>query len=112
AIAIGANLGYPGTPHARFWRTTVGVAVFLQLGWIVMVAGGSVDPGVGSRIGWAVALAAGVAAATWCAMGWRDRGRPVATPPPPPPVPSGSGPSTGCSPVLWIVSARSALRTG
>jgi len=86
AIAVGAGLGYRGTPHAALWRALVGVGSIVQLGWIVMVAGSGVDPGVGSKVGWCLALAAGVVAAIWCAMEWRDRTNLVAAPPPPLPV--------------------------
>jgi hypothetical protein len=83
AVAIGAKLGYRGTRHAPFWRATVGFAALLQIGWVVMVAGSNPDPGAGDRIGWSIALVAGVVAAIWCAMAWRDRANPVAVPPPP-----------------------------
>jgi len=86
AIAVGTERGFRGTVHAAFWRTTIGLATLLQIGWVWMVATGSVDPGVADRIGWCVALAAGVAAAVWCAMAWRDRANPIAIPPPPLPV--------------------------
>jgi hypothetical protein len=86
AIAVGAGLGYRGTSHAALWRAAVGVGAIVQLGWIVMVAGGGGDPGIGGRVGWCVALTAGVLAAVWCAMEWRDRSNPVAAPPPPLPV--------------------------
>jgi hypothetical protein len=62
------------------------VGAIVQLGWIVMVAGSGGDPGIGGRVGWCVALAAGVVAAVWCAMEWRDRASPVTAPPPPVPV--------------------------
>ena len=86
AIAIGAERGFRGAPHAAFWRTPIGVATVLQGAWVWMVATGSVDPGVASRIGWCVALALAVVAAVGCAMAWRDRANPVAIPPPPLPV--------------------------
>jgi hypothetical protein len=86
AIAIGGGLGYRGSPHAVFWRAVIGVAAALQVGWIVMVATSSVDPGAGNRIGWAGALVLGACAAWWCVSAFRERARTVATPPPPAPL--------------------------
>jgi hypothetical protein len=86
AIAVGAGLGYRGAPHAALWRTIVGVGAIVQVGWIVMVAGSRGDPGIGGRVGWFLALAAGIVAAIWAAMEWRDRASPVTAPPPPIPV--------------------------
>lgn len=82
-IAVGAERGFRGTPHAAFWRAAIGLASIVQIGWIVMVATASVDPGIGARIGWCVALATGIAAAVGCAMAWRDRANMIAIPPPP-----------------------------
>jgi hypothetical protein len=86
AVVIGAGLGYRGSPHAAFWRSVVGVAAALQLGWIALVATSSVDPGVGNRIAWVGALLLGACAAWWCASAFRERARVVATPPPPAPL--------------------------
>jgi hypothetical protein len=86
AIAVGAGLGYRGTPYAVLWRTIVGVGAIVQVDWIFMVASSGGDPGVGSRVGWCVALAAGVVAGVWCAMEWRDRASAVTAPVPPMPV--------------------------
>ena len=86
AIAVGAGLGYRGAPYAALWRAIVGVGAIVQVGWIVMVAGSGGDPGIGGRAGWCVALAAGIVAAIWTAMEWRDRASPVTAPPPPVPV--------------------------
>jgi hypothetical protein len=86
AIAIGGGLGYRGSTHTVFWRTIVGVAAVLQVGWIVTVATSSVDPGPGNRIGWAGALILGACAAWWCGSAFLERARPVATPPPPAPL--------------------------
>ena len=83
AIAVGAERGFRGTPHAGFWRTAVGLATIMQAGWMVMVATARVDPGIGARAGWCVALAAGAAAGLGCAMAWRDRANMIAIPPPP-----------------------------
>jgi hypothetical protein len=62
------------------------VGAIVQVGWIVMVAGSRGDPGIGGRAGWFLALAAGIVAAIWAAMEWRDRASPVTAPPPPIPV--------------------------
>jgi hypothetical protein len=86
AIAVGAGLGYRGAAYATLWRTIIGVSAIVQVGWIVMVAGSGVGPGVGGRVEWCVALGAGIVAAIWCAMEWRDRASPVTAPPPPVPV--------------------------
>lgn len=85
AIAIGAGFGYRGSAHAAFWRSVVGVAAALQLGWIALVATSSVDPGVWNRIAWVGALLLGACAAWWCASAFRERAT-VATPPPPAPL--------------------------
>jgi hypothetical protein len=63
------------------------VGTIVQVGWI---AGTGDDPGVGRKVGpsvgWSVALAAGVVAAIWCAIEWRDRASSITAPPPPVPV--------------------------
>jgi hypothetical protein len=89
AVAIGAELGYRGTPHAALWRTAVGLAVLLQAGWVLLAAGGTADGSAGDRIGATVALAAGLTSTVWCVMAWRDRSRPAPAAVPPPPVPVG-----------------------
>jgi hypothetical protein len=86
AIAIGGGLGYHGSRHALIWRTIVGAAAALQVGWIVAVATSNVDPGAGNRIGWTGALILGGCATWWCVSAFRERARPLATPPPPAPL--------------------------
>jgi hypothetical protein len=86
AIAVGAERGFRGTVHAAFWRTSIGLATVVQVGWVWTVATGSVEQGIADRIGWCVALGVGVAATVGCAMAWRDRANPIAIPPPPLPV--------------------------
>src|SRR3954447_23440337 len=47
AVAIGAELGYRGTPHAALWRTAVGVAVLLPAGGGLLGARGAAPGRVG-----------------------------------------------------------------
>lgn len=85
AVAIVTERGYAGTPHTPVWQAIVGGGILLQLGWLVLIAVGDVDPGTASRIAWCIGLALSAWATVCLWLELRGRIRPASTPLPPPP---------------------------